>query len=99
MLTHLHKEYNLRNADDIDSLICAQIPVENQDVELYNIIKSYYPWPCVQVNNASLCMKEGQCAKHFPMQFNDGTVIDGDRRSMYHRPDNGRTVRIWMLIT
>ncbi|XP_057310222.1 uncharacterized protein LOC130648202 [Hydractinia symbiolongicarpus] len=39
-------------------------------------------------------MKESECTKPFPKQFNDGTVINVDGYPMYHRPYNGRTVRI-----
>ncbi|XP_057292374.1 uncharacterized protein LOC130619401 [Hydractinia symbiolongicarpus] len=95
MLLHLHNEFKLRNADDIDSLICARIPDQNQDAELYDIIKScIIHGPCGHLNNTSPCMKEGECTKHFPKQSNEGTVINVDDYPMYHRPDNGRTVRI-----
>ncbi|XP_057290930.1 uncharacterized protein LOC130613632 [Hydractinia symbiolongicarpus] len=95
MLLHLHNEFKLRNADDIDSLICAQIPDQNQDAELYDITKScMIHGPCCHLNNRSPFMKEGECNKHFPKQFNDGTVINVDGYPMYHRADNGRTVRI-----
>ncbi|XP_057310253.1 uncharacterized protein LOC130648232 [Hydractinia symbiolongicarpus] len=67
MLLHLYNEFKLRNADDIDSLICAQIPDQNQDAELHDIIKScMIHGPCGHLNNTSPCMKEGECTKHFP---------------------------------
>lgn len=37
MLLHLNNEHKLRNSDDIDSLICAQIPDPDQQPELYDI--------------------------------------------------------------
>ena len=39
-------------------------------------------------------MQEGQCSKDFPKSFNECTVVNLNGYPSYHRPDNGRTVRV-----
>ncbi|XP_066920787.1 uncharacterized protein [Clytia hemisphaerica] len=86
-------EFKLRNADDIDRLICAQLP--DPEPVLYEIIKAnMIHGPCGVLNNTCPCMKDGSCSKGYPKSFNDATVMNVDGFPLYHRPDNGRTVRV-----
>ena len=95
MLLHLANDYKLRHSDDIDSLICAQIPDQEQEPELYGIIKGcMIHGPCGNLNNNCPCMQDGKCSKNFPKAFNNGTVVNVDGYPSYSRPDNGRTVRV-----
>ncbi|XP_066934760.1 uncharacterized protein [Clytia hemisphaerica] len=95
ILIHFAAEFKLRNADDIDRLICAQLPDPELEPELYEIIKSnMIHGPCGALNNCSLCMIDGSCSKGFPKSFNDETVMNVDGYPSYHRPYNGRAVRV-----
>ena len=95
MLLHLGNESKLRHADDIDSLISAQIPDPEEEPELYEIIKScMIHGPCGHLNERSPCMKDGQCSKNFPKQFSEETVMNVNGYPLYARTDNGRTVRV-----
>ncbi|XP_066916947.1 uncharacterized protein [Clytia hemisphaerica] len=95
ILIHFAAEFKLRNADDIDSLICAQLPDPETEPELYEIIKSnMIHGPCGALNDRSPCMIDGSCSKGFPKSFNDETVMNVNGYPSYHRPDNGRTVRV-----
>ncbi|XP_066933722.1 uncharacterized protein [Clytia hemisphaerica] len=95
ILIHFAAEFKLRNADDIDRLICAQLPDPETEPELYEIIKSnMIHGPCGVLNDRSPCMIDGSCSKGFPKFFNDETVMNVDGYPSYHRPDNGRTVRV-----
>ncbi|XP_066935754.1 uncharacterized protein [Clytia hemisphaerica] len=95
ILIHFAAEFKLRNADDIDRLICAQLPDPETEPELYEIIKSnMIHGPCGALNDRSPCMIDGSCSKGFPKSFNDETVMNVDGYPSYHRPDNGRTVRV-----
>ncbi|XP_066926669.1 uncharacterized protein [Clytia hemisphaerica] len=99
ILIHFAAEFKLRNADDIDRLICAQLPDPETEPELYEIIKSnMIHGPCGVLNDRSPCMIDGSCSKGFPKSFNDETVMNVDGYPSYHRPDNGRTVRIHTVI-
>ncbi|XP_066910716.1 uncharacterized protein [Clytia hemisphaerica] len=95
ILIHFAAEFKLRNADDIDRLICAQLPDPETEPELYEIIKSnMIHGPCGALNDRSPCMIDGSCSKGFPKSFNDETVMNVDGYPSYHIPDNGRTVRV-----
>ncbi|XP_066935326.1 uncharacterized protein [Clytia hemisphaerica] len=95
ILIHFAAEFKLRNADDIDRLICPQLPDPETEPELYDIIKSnMIHGPCGALNDRSPCMIDGSCSKGFPKSFNDETVMNVDGYPSYHRPDNGRMVRV-----
>ena len=50
---HFTDEFKLRNADDVDTLICAKIPDAESEPELYGIIKSnMIHGPCGVSNNS-----------------------------------------------
>ena len=64
MLLHLENKLKLRNSEDIDSLISAQIPDPEQEPDLFDIIKAnMIHRPCGALNNSCQCMKEGKCSK------------------------------------
>ena len=50
--------------------------------------------PCGLLNNNSPCMVNGACSKHYPKEFNNGTVLNVNGYPLYHRPDDGRTVTV-----
>ena len=78
MLLHFADEYKLRNANDIDSLISAQLPVPDTEPELFEIIKSnMIHGPC-GVFDRCPCMVDGKCSKDYPKSFNEGTVLNVD---------------------
>ena len=94
MLIHLADVCKLRNVEDIDNFISAQIPDEDEEPELYEIVsRCMIHGPCGHLNNSSPCMVEGKCSKDFPKRFNTETVMNRNGYPEYYRPDNGRTVR------
>lgn len=94
MLIHLADVCKLRNVEDIDNFISAQIPDKDEEPELYEIVsRCMIHGPCGHLNNSSPCMVEGKCSKDFPKRFNTETVMNRNGYPEYYRPDNGRTVR------
>ena len=79
MLIHLHPEDKLRNAEDIDHLINAEIPDPHDPPDLYEV---------GHLNPHSVCMKDGKCTKKYPKEYSVNEY------PLYHRRDNGRTVRV-----
>ena len=54
-----------------------EIPDEEKQPQLYQIIKSYnmIHGPCGIHNPQSACMKNGMCTKGYPKEFNDETKL------------------------
>ncbi|XP_047129685.2 uncharacterized protein LOC100201102 [Hydra vulgaris] len=95
ILLHFVNADKLETAEDIDSLISAEIPDPAVDPELFDIIKScMIHGPCGILNPNSPCMKDGKCTKKFPKEFNPHTVAIFNGYPRYRRVDNGRIVNI-----
>jgi len=89
-LVFLHPEFRCVHPNNIDKIICAEIPDKNRDPELYNIVTSLMIHdPCGDQNTSSPCMDRGKCTKYFPKRFVDSTVIDADGYPVYRRRDDG----------
>ena len=95
ILIILDQHSKLRDSNDIDSIISAEIPNANEDPHLYNIIKScMMHGPCGIHNPNSTCMDNGVCTKNFPKEFNDETILSVNGYPQYRRRNNGRNVLI-----
>ncbi|XP_065641836.1 uncharacterized protein LOC136071699 [Hydra vulgaris] len=95
ILLHFVNDDKLETAEDIDSLISAEIPDQTVDPELFEIVKTcMIHGPCGILNPNSPCMKDGVCTKKFPKEFNPCTVAIFNGYPNYRRLDNGRVVII-----
>src|SRR4051812_35409608 len=93
IIIFLHPTSKYPNADDIDKIISAEIPDENSDHELYNLVKSHMiHGPCGRLNLNAPCTRDGKCSKYFPKEFRPQTIVDQDGFPVYRRRDNGHTV-------
>lgn len=96
-LPHVHILLWLQNkirGDDIDNIICAEIPDPNVDQHLYNIIiKNMVHGPCGSSSSRNFsCMdKDNRCTKHFPKSFSPQTIHGERLETQYRRrsPDDG----------
>lgn len=62
MFIILRDEDKPRNCDDIDKLICAEIPDPDVDPELHSLVKQcMIHGPCGALNPTSVCMQDGKC--------------------------------------
>ena len=80
------------HANQIDSLISAELPNPEEDPVLYNIVKSQMVHgPCGALNPRSPCMKDGKCCKKYPKAFIEETQTGNDGYPTYRRrkPENG----------
>lgn len=71
-LPHLHllvtlaKEDKLRNPEDVDAYVWAEIPDLEEDPELYELVKKFMVHgPCGQHNPKAYCMIDGKCRFRF----------------------------------
>ena len=70
----------------IDSLISVEIPNEETDPILFNIVKkNMIHGPCGYLNPKSPCMKDGRCTKGYPKNFIAETQCDRDGYPLYRR--------------
>lgn len=77
-------------SDDIDKLISAQIPDMNIDPVGHVACQKYMMHgPCGFDNPKCPCMKNGECSKKFPKDFNDTTYLDDQGFPVYKRANNG----------
>ncbi|KAI5410637.1 hypothetical protein KIW84_055960 [Lathyrus oleraceus] len=93
ILIFLHPSNKYPTPSDIDRIILAEIPDQDTNEELYNLVKTHMiHGPCGFANRSSLCMKDGKCSKYFSKQFQPETIVDQDGFPVYRRRDNGHTV-------
>jgi hypothetical protein len=58
------------SSTDIDNIIIAEIPNQNEDPTAYEAVKQFMMhWPCGSANPRSPCMMNDKCTKHFPKRF------------------------------
>jgi hypothetical protein len=92
IIVTLSKENKIRNKNQVDSFICAEIPDEKEDPEVYDIVThNMMHGPC---NETSVCWdkKKKKCSKNFPFAFCEETTLDEEGYATYKRPNNGKVV-------
>lgn len=98
MLFILNNEDKLRNPDDIDSVVSAEIPDVN-DKELLDVIKTcMFHGPCGTFNKNAPCMLEEKgifkCSKKFPKDFVENTNANVDGYPIYRRREDERVLTV-----
>ncbi|XP_035230292.1 uncharacterized protein LOC118202251, partial [Stegodyphus dumicola] len=101
-LPHMHlllflaeEEDKIRDAECIDSLVCAELPDATRHPELHNIVKSsMIHGPCGELNRNSPCMSDGVCSKGFPKPFQAETKENVNGYPLYRRRDDGNFIVI-----
>ncbi|XP_065658166.1 uncharacterized protein LOC136082673 [Hydra vulgaris] len=95
ILLHLANDDKLETAQDINNLICAEIPDPIANCELYDIIKAcMIHGPCGILNSNFPCMKDGVCSKNYPKEFSANTVAVHNGYPRYRRRDDGLVINI-----
>ncbi|XP_065645770.1 uncharacterized protein LOC136076223 [Hydra vulgaris] len=85
----------LETAQDINNLICTEIPDPVVNRELYGIIKTCtIHGLCGILNPNSPCIKDGVCSKNYPKKFNANTVAVHNGYPQYRRRDDGLVINI-----
>ena len=79
--------------DDLNSVICAEIPDPVAQPELYSIVsKNMIHGPCGVCYPSAPCMRDGKCSKGFPKEFCAETQVKENGYPIYRRRDNSRAV-------
>jgi hypothetical protein len=92
ILLILHHEDKPKTVEEIDSIVCAEIPDPVKQPHLYSVItRCMVHGPCGLIKPGAQCMKDGKCSKRYPRTFTAATAIDESSYPLYQRRDNGRT--------
>ncbi|KAH1086548.1 hypothetical protein GYH30_018184, partial [Glycine max] len=93
LLLFLHPDNKYPSLDEIDQIISAEIPSQQDDPELYSLVKNHMVHgPCGSLNPGSPCMKEGKCSHFYPKMFHLHIVLDADGFPVYRRRNNGNAI-------
>uniref|UniRef100_A0A0R0F7N8 Helitron helicase-like domain-containing protein n=1 Tax=Glycine max TaxID=3847 RepID=A0A0R0F7N8_SOYBN len=93
LLLFLHPDNKYPSSDEIDQIISAEIPSQQDDTKLHSLVKNHMVLgPCGILRPGSPCMKEGKCSRFYPKMFQPHTILDADGYPVYRRRNNGHTI-------
>jgi len=94
ILIFLHPSSKYPKPEDIDKIICVEIPDPNKHIELYNLVKSHMiHGPCGLARLSSPCMtKNNKCSKFYPKNFIEQTIVDQEGYPVYKRSSKTHTI-------
>ena len=77
IIVFLDPTSKLRSPEDVDSLLCSELPDPDTNPELFELIKKFMiHGPCGVGSTNAPCMKDGVCTKGFPKPFRDRTSVN-----------------------
>jgi hypothetical protein len=86
MLLIFDNDDKLREPEDYDRVVRAEIPKVEFEPQLYEaVLKHMIHGPCGRLNQNSPCMKDGQCKKRYPKEFVEETRQGNDSYPQYRR--------------
>ena len=95
MIIFLHPDSKLHTPEDIDTLLSAEFPDEEEEPELFELVKKYMVHtPCGPNNPTAPCMKDGKCSKGFPKPFRGDTSINEDSYANLRRRNTGKSYEV-----
>jgi hypothetical protein len=96
ILLIMEDAYKPRTIEDIDRVVCAEIPDPEKQPRLFEIVtEEMFHGPCGEENPSCPCMNdEGFCKYHYPKAFCNETTTDEDSFPQYRRrsPEEGGRV-------
>ena len=93
ILLILEQTQKPNTSDDINSIVCAEIPNQTAYPELYDTITSFMlHGPCGTLRPSAPCTQDDKCSKGYPKSFNDETWPEVDGYPIYRRRNDGATV-------
>ncbi|XP_051173501.1 uncharacterized protein LOC127289553 [Leptopilina boulardi] len=98
-LPHVHfitfLSEKIRDTETVDKIICAEIPDEIKNPELFNIVKQFQVHgPCGNQNINSPCMDSEKkiCTKYYPKPFCSETSYHSKNYPEYRRRKDGKQI-------
>ena len=93
LLLTLTEDCKIREIEDIDNVVSAEIPDLSDSVLLELVGKHMVHGPCGLLNPQCICMEDDKCKKNFPKSFNEITKENVNGYPVYKRPQNGRKIK------
>ena len=97
MVIFLHPDHKLCTPEDVDSLLSAEFPDENEEPELFELVKTlmvHTPCGPEHHNADAQCQVNGKCSKSFPKSFHDQITVNDDSYANLWRCDTGKTFEV-----
>ncbi|XP_068478881.1 uncharacterized protein [Phaseolus vulgaris] len=89
MLLNLQDNDKLRDPEDYDSIVRAEIPKSEEEPQLHEVVLKHMIYgPCGTLNPRSPCMKQNQRKKKYPKEFLEETRQGKDSYPQYKRHFN-----------
>jgi len=93
ILVIMRADLRMRTREDINSIVCADIPNASTEPLLFDVIvRNMIYKACGALNTTTLCMREGKCCFNFPQEFLEETVLAPYQKPQYRHPDDGQYV-------
>ena len=90
-----HPDSKLSTPEKIDSLLSAQFADEDEQPELFELVKQFIAHtPCNGPNSDAPCLHNGKCSKNFPKPFRDHTTVNEDSYANLRRRDTGKKFQV-----
>jgi PIF1-like helicase/Helitron helicase-like domain at N-terminus len=95
LIIFLHPDSKLSTPEEIDSLLSAEFPDEDEDPELLELVKTFMVHtPCGPHRPNAPCMHNGKCSKSFPKPFRDHTTVNEDSYANLRRRDTDKKYQV-----
>uniref|UniRef100_A0A8C5M9U6 ATP-dependent DNA helicase n=1 Tax=Leptobrachium leishanense TaxID=445787 RepID=A0A8C5M9U6_9ANUR len=95
ILMILSPQDKLKDADDIDRFISAEIPDTHSQPRLHAIVvKHMIHGPCGPQNINSPCMTDGVCSKNYPKTYQEQTLSNMDGYPLYRRTQTAASIEV-----
>lgn len=99
-LVILKDRFKIRTADDIDQIICAEVPDPQANPRLYKLVSErMVHGPCGTRNLNCPCMEVDEngvkaCSKGFPKPYTPTTVFQDDGYPIYRRRNRHHIIKV-----
>lgn len=90
MLIILRREEWPTTAEEIDKIVCAELPNRDTHPDLWKTVTAtMLHGPCGKDNPDQRCMEDGRCRYNFPHRYQEYTTLAEDGYPHYRRRQNG----------
>ena len=83
ILVFLAARHKFNTTEDIDRVICAEIPQDNTLQHL--VLRFMHHGPCGNLHPQAPCMIDGRCSRHYPKEFSEETIWESNMNHPIYR--------------